>query len=128
MEEELQMKLLNCISHSIVLMDVKKTDNEAFRKIAMLMTDMDDQNVGKARYDGYRKALKAHGIQHEDCLVISGDLSMESGYDCMKRLLDDGIVPDAVFAASDYAAFGAMCLLHERKIRIPEDISVIDNH
>ena len=46
----------------------------------------------------------------------------------MKRLLDDGIVPDAVFAASDYAAFGAMCLLHERKIRIPEDISVIDNH
>lgn len=95
------------------------------RKIAMLMTDMDDQNVGKARYDGYRKALKAHGIQHEDCLVISGDLSMESGYDCMKRLLDDGIVPDAVFAASDYAAFGAMRLLHERKIRIPEDISVI---
>lgn len=43
----------------------------------------------------------------------------------MKRLLDDGIVPDAVFAASDYAAFGAMRLLHERKIRIPEDISVI---
>lgn len=95
------------------------------KKIAMLTTDLEDQNVGKARYEGYKKALGVNGISLDGSLVLSGNLSMESGYECMKELLDNGTVPDAVFAASDYAALGALRLLQERSIKVPEEISVV---
>jgi LacI family transcriptional regulator len=47
------------------------------------------------------------------------------GYRAMRRLL--GVKPriDAVFAANDPAAIGAMKAIWERKLRVPEDIAVV---
>lgn len=43
----------------------------------------------------------------------------------MERLLRAHPDPDAVFAASDAMAIGALCTLRERGLRVPEDVAVI---
>jgi LacI family transcriptional regulator len=43
----------------------------------------------------------------------------------MQRLLRQDPVPDAVFAASDQMAIGAMAAIHESGLRVPEDIALV---
>ncbi|KIF72680.1 LacI family transcriptional regulator, partial [Streptomyces sp. AcH 505] len=47
------------------------------------------------------------------------------GAAAMARLLDSGELPDAVFAYNDLIAIGAMRVLSERGLRIPEDVAVV---
>lgn len=53
------------------------------------------------------------------------EFSRGSGYDMMKNLIDNNQVPQAIFAASDPIAIGAIKACHEAGIRIPEDLSII---
>lgn len=43
----------------------------------------------------------------------------------MAALLDAGEMPDAVFAYNDLIAIGAMRVMSERGLRVPEDIAVV---
>ncbi len=54
---------------------------------------------------------------------MDGDFSEESGYLAMKRLLL--IMPEAVFAASDTMAIGAIRAVREAGLRVPEDIAFV---
>jgi LacI family transcriptional regulator len=78
---------------------------------------------GYDRYQGYLRALEEYGIPLCPELVIEGDYSEGSGHDAMLKLL--AAKPDAVFAASDMMAIGALWALHEANVRVPEDIAVV---
>ncbi|WAH37053.1 LacI family DNA-binding transcriptional regulator [Alicyclobacillus dauci] len=97
------------------------------KRIAMIAGNMRDSSSGKDRLEGYRKALREAGITEEETLVAVGDFTMDSGYECMKKLLPYG--PTAVFAASDTMAIGAMHYASQAGIRIPDELSVmgVDN-
>ena len=56
-------------------------------------------------------------------LVVEGDFTDEGGYNAMSRLIPQK--PDAVFAASDMMAYGAMRALREANLRIPNDVAVV---
>jgi LacI family transcriptional regulator len=56
-------------------------------------------------------------------LIINGDFSEESGYLAMKRLLP--LKPEAIFAASDTMAIGAIRAVREAGLRVPEDIAFV---
>ena len=68
--------------------------------------------------------MKAHDIPFQERYVIPSGLSVQDGMEAMARLLDGGLLPDAVFAFNDNVAFGAMKVLKERKIRVPEDVAL----
>jgi len=55
--------------------------------------------------------------------VVEGAFSSRSGYLGMKALLKQGV--DAVFAASDMVAYGALQALHEAGVRVPEDVALV---
>jgi LacI family transcriptional regulator len=78
---------------------------------------------GSDRLQGYYDALHARGIPVDSSLVAEGDFSETSGYMAMQRLLSRE--PDAVFAASDSMAVGALRALREAGRRVPEDVAVI---
>ena len=82
------------------------------------------QNViaGSHRREGYLSVLSAHGVKPEADLIVEGDFSEMSGYHAMRQLLPHR--PDAVFAASDIMAVGAMRAIREAGLRVPEDIAV----
>ncbi len=84
-----------------------------------------DMGVGVARLAGYRRALQAAGLLVDESLVGYGDFSEASGATAMRALLDRHPDLDAVFAASDLMAVGAMRVLRELRRRIPDDVSVV---
>ncbi len=79
--------------------------------------------AGIDRYLGYQDALRERGVQFLTELVAEGEFTDTSGYLSMKRLLSHQ--PDAVFAASDAMAFGAMRAVQEKGLHIPDDIAVV---
>ena len=77
------------------------------------------------RLAGYREAMAGAGLPLDDTLVAEGAFDAQSGHVAMARLLAAEPHPEAVFAASDVLALGAISAIREAGLRVPEDISVI---
>lgn len=77
------------------------------------------------RIRGYIDALKKHKLPLEEELLIESDLTIEDGRAKMLTLLALENRPDAVYAASDYAALGALQILNEKGIKIPQEVALI---
>ena len=73
------------------------------------------------RADAFRKALAGKGVQLE---VIQGDFTEESGEAAIRSLLESGASFDAVFAANDMMASGALQALRDAGVSVPEDVAV----
>ncbi len=68
----------------------------------------------------------AAGVPLEEELLLSVErATAESAYQTFSRLLDGGRMPDAVLAANSELALGALRCLYERRLRVPDDISII---
>jgi DNA-binding LacI/PurR family transcriptional regulator len=74
------------------------------------------------RERGFLETLALAGIY--DVVRRYGDFLIKSGFNAMKEILADG-KPEAVFCANDYMAAGAIKLLSESGLRVPQDVSVI---
>src|SRR6266699_3115284 len=77
-----------------------------------------------ARLAGHRQAMTEAGLL-EHALEEAGDFTQESGHAAMRALLERRPGLDAVFAASDLMALGAMRALREADRRVPEDVAVV---
>jgi len=84
-----------------------------------------DMSAGLGRLEGYRRALERAGISADEDMVGYGDFSEPSGYDATQALLDRGQPIDAIFAASDPMALGALRAIASRGLKAPDDIAVI---
>lgn len=84
-----------------------------------------DMSAGRDRLAGYRDALRQARRPHPRALVAQGDFSVEGGARAMSELLDRVPDVDAVFAASDLTALGAMRVLAERGIPVPDRVAVV---
>lgn len=72
------------------------------------------------RYEVYRQALADHGIALDPDLVYPGDFIFDSGSKVMRDLLNRDLSFDAVVAANDNMAIGALQEYYKQKGRIPE--------
>lgn len=78
------------------------------------------------RHRGYVAALADARIKPSPKLQVhAADSTEQVGHDAMVTLLDRKAPFDAVFAASDLIAIGAMRALKERGLRVPEDVAVV---
>jgi len=73
----------------------------------------------------YMDAIKKHDLPLDDELLIESSLTKEDGRKKMIQLLALPKRPDAVYIASDYAALGALQVLKENKIDIPNEIALV---
>ncbi len=96
--------------------------NLGYKRIATI-TGSRGSAVTIDRIDGYKRALQNAGMEVEESLIVEGDFSESSGYRAMAALLPRK--PDAVFAASDIMATGAMRAVLEAGLKIPEDVAFV---
>lgn len=80
-----------------------------------------DQSSATDRLDGYRDVLP----DMDPALVATGEFTAESGARAMVELLEHRPRPDAVFAANDLMASGALRVLRERGLAVPEDVALV---
>lgn len=87
------------------------------------ITGVSTRTVSLDRKEGYIKALTERGRNIDESLIVEGDFTEAGGYYAMQQLLPNK--PDAVFAASDIMAIGAMRAIREAGLRVPEDIALV---
>lgn len=103
----------NAVSHLIRL---------GYQQIATI-TGLPGGAASADRLEGYEKALTERGRNPDQSLIVEGDFTEVGGYYAMQQLLP--AKPDAVFAASDLMAIGAMRAAREAGLRIPEDVAFV---
>ncbi len=81
-----------------------------------------DMTAGTDRLEGFRSEL---GALYQPALVERGEFTQASGEAATERLLATAPDIDAIFAASDLMAFGAIAALRRAGRRIPEDVAVV---
>jgi signal transduction histidine kinase/DNA-binding response OmpR family regulator len=76
------------------------------------------------RLRAFSHALKEHGLTLDPALLAQGDFTEEGGVRAAGELLNSGARFDALVAASDNMALGAMRTLQSAGMRVPTDASV----
>ncbi len=94
------------------------------RQIAHL-TGQPQQQVGRERLRGYRKALEAYQVPFQPDLVLDGDFSTLTAYRVVRKAWEQGLRFSALFAASDEMAIGAAAALEDLGLRVPQDVSLV---
>ncbi|MCL6610231.1 MAG: LacI family transcriptional regulator [Peptococcaceae bacterium] len=82
-------------------------------------------DVGLARLEGYRLALKDHGLPFSFENVVESEHNEEAGYWSALELFRKSPEVTAIFAANDPIAIGVMTAVYERGLEIPGDISLV---
>ncbi|WP_374777190.1 LacI family transcriptional regulator [Streptomyces sp. NBC_01310] len=93
------------------------------RRRPVMITGQMDARAAVAREQGFTEGLTLSGLPLLG--VEPGQFTEDGGAEAMERLLRAHPDPDAVFAASDAMAIGALRTLRERGLRVPEDVAVI---
>jgi DNA-binding LacI/PurR family transcriptional regulator len=80
----------------------------------------------EARYRGYLGALRRAGMLCDRSLTVEGDFTSESGEAAVRELLEARSARfDAVVAANDEMALGALGEIRRRALAVPEQVEVL---
>ncbi len=93
-------------------------------KIATIAGDQSTQ-AGVLRLEGYKEALKKYDLSFEKDYVTTGDFLRTPARKAAEKLLSLKDRPTAVFAASDVMAMELVDVAKGKKIRVPQDLSVM---
>jgi LacI family transcriptional regulator len=94
------------------------------KKIAHF-TNLRKISIYKDRMRGYREALENYKIPYNPDLVVESNLQLQDGRTSMEQLLERPERPDAIFSASALGALGAMQVLKEKNIKIPDEVAIV---
>ena len=95
-----------------------------YKDIALL-NGPDGISVTQERQGGYQDALRSAGITVRESAIIHSDFQQQGGYAAMSRFLDQAKPPRAVVVANNLMTLGALQVIHERGVRIPEDLALV---
>ncbi|WP_022823282.1 LacI family DNA-binding transcriptional regulator [Hymenobacter norwichensis] len=82
-------------------------------------------NIYKNRRQGYLDALHEYGLPVVEELIFNCDMTLEDGERGIDYLLSLPEPPDAVFSSSDFSVVGALQLLKQRGVRVPQDMALV---
>ena len=94
------------------------------QRIAML-SGPENISTSIDRVAGYRRAFSDAGLPKSAEQIYWGEYTQESGYEMAKQMLAQLQNTTALVTSNNFIAIGAMRLLHERKIRVPEDMALV---
>ena len=93
--------------------------------IAVIGGDLQISSTSIQRQKGCLNSFKRHGREFDEQYYSKARFAYDSAYRAMDRLLDRKIPITAVFAMSDVMAIGAIRAIHDRGLKVPDDISMI---
>lgn len=93
------------------------------RRIAFLAGPLGDP-AAQQRFEGYRRALRAAGLDVDDGLVFQAGVSIDEGVQATLQLINERPVVTAIQGVDDLAAIGCAAILQQQGLNIPGDVSV----
>lgn len=98
-------------------------EDHGLRRIGHVSGPLDHQSAID-RYDGFRSVVDDPGSGALGAVAV-GDYSEQSGRVAARDLLDADPELDALFAANDEMAFGALLELRSRGLSVPGDVALV---
>ena len=83
-----------------------------------------DQAASALRYEGFVRAMQAHGLPIDSDLVWQGDFTFPAGVEGAHQLLSRRVRPTAVFASNDDMALGVLAAAQRLGLAVPGDLSI----
>lgn len=81
--------------------------------------------ISMEKFNGYTKAMESVGYEINQQLIFHSKYTLHSGYQAARKLTMLTPIPDALVAENDILAIGSLKYFLQRKINVPDDISVI---
>ncbi|MBN2281109.1 MAG: LacI family DNA-binding transcriptional regulator [Candidatus Marinimicrobia bacterium] len=103
---------------------VKYAIEQGYRKIGHI-GGYNNTNIGKARCEGYLRALKEAGIEPDPACLICGGFSVNDGYRGFMNFYNNKNLPQMIFAVTFPVALGIYRAVEELGLNIPRDIDVV---
>ncbi|MGC8770833.1 MAG: substrate-binding domain-containing protein [Brevinematia bacterium] len=94
------------------------------KNIAFITGPMDNPDAIE-RFQAYKEVLEENNISYKEELVFNGLFIEESGRLAVRHFIKNRINFDAIVASNDQMAFGALEILHQNDIKVPQDVSVV---
>ena len=123
-EEELNVDYVGIDDYKSSHLVVDHLVSQGCKRIAHI-AGFNHIRIYKERIRGYKDALEKWNLALKDNWIIESNLRIEDGRRIMQQLLDAPEWPDAVYVAGDIAALGALQVLLENNIKVPEEIALI---
>jgi sigma-B regulation protein RsbU (phosphoserine phosphatase) len=99
-------------------------DVHGYRRIAFIRGP-ENNDEAEVRFECYRQALEKHSIPFDPALTAVGEFSQPTGSEAMREILARaGRPPEAVVAANDYMALGAIEMLQASGLAVPRQCAV----
>lgn len=95
-----------------------------YKRIAYI-SGMPQIPSSQARERGYLNALKSNNLETDKNLIKYGDSRHESGVSLCAELLEMKNPPDAIFTGNNLITLGALETIHNRGLKIPDEIAII---
>lgn len=82
--------------------------------------------IFKARYEGYKAALKKHKLPQDPNMVgLTHYLSYEEGITQANKFLELPVLPDGIFCANDYTAVSVLQVFMKASVKIPDETAIV---
>jgi DNA-binding LacI/PurR family transcriptional regulator/signal transduction histidine kinase/CheY-like chemotaxis protein len=95
------------------------------RRIAF-MGGPEGNTEASERLRTFREVVATYGLRPTESLILTGNFQYKAGADAVSVLLDErGVTFDAIVAANDLMALGAIDALRARDVGVPRDVAVI---
>ena len=102
---------------------VQKLLNAGCKKLCVIAGPKSESSSAD-RLQGYMDTLAAAGLPTPPESIQYGDCTIDSGAEKMQAILDSGYRPDAVFAANNFMAYGAVQALNQAGLDVPGDVAI----
>lgn len=80
--------------------------------------------TSRVRRESFLDAIVKQGLSSREGWIVEGNYKIDGGSAAMDRILAQDEIPTAVVTANDLTAIGALRTVHQRGLRIPDDISI----
>ena len=94
------------------------------RKRIVFLGDSDAPEIGQ-RMRGYREGLELAGLPYEDRLIVPAHFQVASARAVVETLIAEKAEFDAIFAASDLIALGAIQAIRRAGLSVPDDVAIV---
>lgn len=123
-ENDLNVDYIGIDDYNSSQIIVKHLVDEGCKRIAHI-GGFKHTRIFNNRIRGYLDALKKYNLPLDSELLLESSLTKKEGRQKMQQLLNLKNRPDAVYVAGDYAALGALQVLNENNINMPNEIALV---
>jgi LacI family transcriptional regulator len=82
-------------------------------------------DMARIRVQVYQEAMQALGMSANGSLLLDCGHTIQDGYAAAGHLLDLDPRPTALWTVNDLLAVGALRAVYERRLRVPDDVSLV---